>query len=211
MIRAISYKDISINYPLFIGQHQLRHKEFIERQNYEVKSIDGLEFDDYDNIAAVYLVYSDDGHQVLGVSRLTPVRYGCMLADHFAELVDDATVFRSDDNIWESTRFCIDHRLPAEKRQDICHALVAANIEFGLARDIDRIIGLMPTMILRSVFERSGVTLDRLGPVRRVGGHTKIQAASISISKAQWQRVKRATGLSSVIFNHTPERRAHVA
>lgn len=210
MIRVVSYKDISYNHDLFIGQHQLRHREFIERQNYQVKSIDGLEFDAYDHIAAVYLIYSDNGRHVLGVSRLTPVRYGCMPADHFSHLVDDATVFRSDDNVWESTRFCIDHRLPAEKRQAICHALVAANIEFGMARDIDRIIGLMPTMILRSVFERSGVMLERLGPVQRVGGHTKIQAASISISKAQWQSVKRVTGLSSVLFNHAAERRAHV-
>ncbi|CAL4869298.1 hypothetical protein MMA231_03590 (plasmid) [Asticcacaulis sp. MM231] len=211
MIRVISYKDISTNYELFIGQHQLRHREFIDRQKYEVKSIDGLEFDVYDHIATVYLVYSDDGQQVLGLSRLTPVRYGCMLADHFSDLVDDTTVFRSHDNVWESTRFCIDHRLPVEKRQDICHALVAANIEFGLARDIDQIIGLMPTMILRSVFEKSGVSLDRLGAAQRVGGHTKIQAASISISKAQWQRVKRVTGLSSVILNHAVARRANVA
>lgn len=211
MIRAISYKDISINYELFIGQHKLRHREFIERQNYEVKSIDGLEFDAYDNIATVYLVYSEDDRHVLGLSRLIPVRYGCMLADHFPDLVDDAAVFHSDDNVWESTRFCIDHRLPAEKRQRICHALVAANIEFGLARDIDRIIGLMPTMILRSVFERSGVVLDRLGQVHGVGEHSKVQAASISISKEQWQRVKMVTGLSSVIFNRIPERRANVA
>lgn len=211
MIRAISYKDISFNYELFIGQHQLRHREFLERQNYEVKSFDGLEFDAYDHIATVYLVYSDDDRHVLGLSRLTPMRYGCMLADHFPDLVDDNSIFRSNENVWESTRFCIDHRLPAAKRQHICHALVAANLEFGLARDIDRIIGLMPTMILRSVFERSGVVLDRLGQVQRIGGHSKIQAASISISKEQWQRVKRVTGLSSVILNHIPERRANVA
>ena len=211
MIQVISYKDISRNYELFIGQHQLRHREFIERQNYEVKSLDGLEFDAYDNISTVYLVYSEDGRHVLGLSRLTPVRYGSMLADHFPDLVDDKSIFRSDRNIWESTRFCIDHRLRADKRRNICHNLVAANIEFGLARDIDRIIGLMPTIILRSVFERSGVALDRLGQASRVGEHSKVQAAAITISKDQWRRVKDVTGLSSVIFRHAPERCRNVA
>ncbi len=210
MIRAITYKDIQENYKLFIGQYKLRHREFIDRQNYDVKSLDGLEFDDYDSVASVYLVYTEDGHKVLGLSRLTPIIYGCMLADHFANLVDDPSIFKSDANIWESTRFCIDRRLPPEERLRICHALVAANLEFGMARDIERIIGLMPTIILRSVFERSGVVLDRLGAVQRIGGHSKVQAAAFTVSREQWDRVKSVTGLSNVIYTPAPTRRLYV-
>ncbi|MFT4077516.1 MAG: acyl-homoserine-lactone synthase [Asticcacaulis sp.] len=211
MIKVITFKDIGTTFKLFIGQYQLRYREFMQRQNYAVKSMDGLEWDNYDAPAAVYLVYTDDGRQVLGVSRLAPIEYGCMLADHFPELVDDKTLFDANGNIWESTRFCIDHRLPAAKRQAICHALVAANIEFGLSRDVERIIGVMPTIILRTVFERSGVLLDRLGPVQHVGDHNKVQAAAITISKAQWERVKAVTGLSSVIIDTEVTRRKHVA
>lgn len=211
MIKVITYKDIETNYKLFIGQYQLRCREFVERQNYAVKSMDGLEWDTYDGLSTVYLVYTDDGRRVLGLSRLAPIAHGCMLADHFPELVDDKSLFQADDNIWESTRFCIDHRLPADQRQAICHALVAANIEFGLSRDVERVIGLMPTIILRTVFERSGVILDRLGPPQRIGEHSKVQAAAIAISKEQWQRVKAVTGLSSVLIDPAITRRQHVA
>jgi N-acyl-L-homoserine lactone synthetase len=199
MIKVITYKDIEANYKLFIGQFQLRHREFLERQNYDVRSMDGLEFDSYDTIASVYLIYTEDGCQVLGLSRLTPVRYGCMLADHFAELVDDKAVFQSEDNIWEGTRFCIDRKLPPEQRQRICHQLVAAYLEFGLSRRIDRIIGLMPTIILRTVFERSGVSLDRLGGAQKIGEHAKVQAASITVTKKQLLSVRAITGLPPVL------------
>ena len=49
--------------------------EFIDRQQYDVKTIDGMEFDEYDTLASVYLVYSENGRTVLGCSRLTPIAY----------------------------------------------------------------------------------------------------------------------------------------
>ena len=211
MIKVITYKDINTNYPLFIGQFKLRHREFLVRQSYDVRSLDGLEFDAYDTIASVYLVYSEDGRNVLGLSRLTPIRYGCMLADHFPQLVDDQTIFSSSRNIWEGTRFCIDRRLAPEQRANICHKLVAAYLQFGLERNIDQIIGLMPTVILRTVFERSGVLLNRLGAAQKVGDHTKVQAASIEITPDQWQRVRMATGLAKDAQPTPVGRHTHVA
>jgi acyl homoserine lactone synthase len=194
MIKVITYKDIRANYRLFIGQFRLRHREFLERQKYNARSIDGLEFDAYDTIASVYLVYSDDGRKVLGLSRLTPIQYGCMLADHFPDLVDDKAIFKSEQTVWEGTRFVIDRQLAPVKRQQICHELVAGYLEFGLAHGIDQIIGLMPTIILRSVFERSGVSLERLGNACKVGEHARVQAASIAVSQAQLDRVRAVAG-----------------
>jgi acyl homoserine lactone synthase len=211
MIQVITYKDIERNYRLFISQFQLRHREFLERQNYDVRSMDGLEFDAYDTIATVYLVYSEDGERVLGLSRLTPIHYGCMLADHFSDLVDDKRIFQADANVWEGTRFCIDRRLPADQRQKICHHLVAAYLEFGLDLGIAQIIGLMPTIILRSVFERSGVSLTRLGAVHKVGDHAKVQAASIAVTDENWEQMRRVTGLQCVIARDQDVRHADVA
>ena len=198
MLKMISYRDISKNADLFFNQFQLRHREFIERQQYDVKTFEGMEFDEYDTLASVYLVYSEDGKNVLGCSRLTPISYGCMLADHFPDLVDDKAIFRSDD-VWEGTRFCVDSRLSAEQRLKISHHICAGYVEFGLSRGADRIIGLMPTLILRSVFERAGIDLQRLGPTRKIGAHSKIQAAAISIDEQQLAGVAGKTGLSNVL------------
>lgn len=203
MLKVISFKDIASNSDLFYSQFRLRYREFVERQQYAVKTIEGMEFDEYDTLASVYLVYTEDGKQVLGCSRLTPIDYGCMLADHFPDLVDDKSIFSAPD-VWEGTRFCVDHRLEPEKRLQVLRTICAGYIEFGLRRKINRIIGLMPTIILRSVFERSGITLDRLGAARQIGGHSKIQAASISISEDQLDSVAEATGLRGVLKRRRP-------
>lgn len=194
MLKVISYKDISQDADLFFSQFKLRQREFIDRQQYKVKTIDGLEFDEYDTLATSYLVYSEDGRTVLGCSRLTPVTYGCMLRDHFPGLVDDHTLFDRTD-VWEGTRFCVDSRLPPDVRLTISRSLSAAYIQFGLDRGISKIIGMMQTLILRSVFERGGIELERLGSVQRIGDHSKVQAAAIDIHPDQLTRVAARTGI----------------
>lgn len=209
MIKLISYKEISEYSGLFFSQFQLRHREFIHRQRYDVHSLDGMEFDAYDTLAAHYLVFTEDDRTVLGCSRLTPIAYGCMLADHFPGLVDDPSIF-SAPNVWEGTRFCVDSRLPAAQRQHISRSLAAAYLAFGLTMGVDRIIGLMPTLILRSVFERAGIVLDRLGAPHPIGTHARIQAASIAITPEQLSRVEAVTGLSGILAD-TSRPATHVA
>ena len=194
MLKVITYRDISKNADLFFSQFQLRQREFIDRQQYQVKTIDGLEFDEYDTLATSYLVYSEDGRTVLGCSRLSPVSYGCMLADHFPELVDDPSLFKRTD-VWEGTRFCVDSRLPPETRLHISRTLSAGYIAFGLNRGASQIIGMMPTLILRSVFERAGIELQRLGSPQKIGDHARIQAAAIDINPDQLTRVAVRTGI----------------
>jgi N-acyl-L-homoserine lactone synthetase len=199
MIHALSYKTISQQSDLFLGQFRLRHQEFIERQRYQVRTLDGMEFDEYDTLASVYLVYSDNGKTVQGVSRLTPTDMGCMLADHWPELVDDKSLIAGAPDIWEGTRFCIDKNLDAKLRRHICDSLACAYVEYALTHGIAKIIGLMPTMILRSVFEKSGIELDRLGEAQQIGAHAKIQAASIRIGEFQLDRIEAKTGLRNVL------------
>ncbi len=210
MLKLISYKEISTHSDLFFSQFQLRHREFIDRQSYDVKSIDGMEFDEYDTLAAHYLVFTQDGRTVLGCSRLTPIALGCMLADHFPDLVEDKSIFTAP-RMWEGTRFCIDRRLPAETRRLICQSLAVGYIEFGLAHGVDQIIGLMPTLILRSVFERAGLTLERLGSPRAIGAHDRIQAAAISIRPWQRDQAYLATGLCDLLASDVRPFRDHVA
>lgn len=196
MLSMISYRTISSSSDLFFGQHRLRHQEFIERQDYAVKAYDGMEFDEYDTLAAVYLVYSEDGKTVLGCSRLTPVDLGCMLRDHFAHLVDDPAVFALP-RTWEGTRFCIDRHLPADKRLHILKQISIGYLEFALYAGIERIIGLMPTLILRSVFERNGIDLQRLGAPHAIGQHARIQAALIKVDPLQYRRAAQCTGVDA--------------
>lgn len=211
MLSIISYKSISTSADLFFGQHRLRHQEFIERQSYSVKVFDGMEFDEYDTLASLYLVYCEDGKHVLGCSRLTPIRLGCMLQDHFSYLVDDPSIYAAPDT-WEGTRFCIDSRLPADKRLHILRQISVGYLECALHSGMARIIGLMPTLILRSVFERNGIALERLGKPQAIGDHAKIQAACIDVTLDQYQRACLSTGIDSPLgLISAMETRRHVA
>jgi acyl homoserine lactone synthase len=196
MLSIISYKSISTSADLFFGQHRLRHREFIERQSYSVKVFDGMEFDEYDTLASLYLVYCEDGKTVLGCSRLTPIHLGCMLQDHFSYLVDDPSIYAGV-NTWEGTRFCIDSRLPSDKRLHILRQISVGYLECALHFGWERIIGLMPTLILRSVFERNGINLTRLGKPQAIGDHSKIQAACIDVTVDQYRRACLSTGIES--------------
>lgn len=211
MLSIISYKSISTSADLFFGQHRLRYQEFIERQNYSVKVLDGMEFDEYDTLASVYLVYSEDGKRVLGCSRLTPTELGSMLQDHFADLVDDSAIF-SLPATWEGTRFCVDSTLPADKRLHILRQISIGYLECALHFGMKRIIGLMPTLILRSVFERNGIALARLGKPQAIGDHSRIQAACIEVTWDQYRRACLSTGIDSPLgLIGVTETRRHVA
>jgi N-acyl-L-homoserine lactone synthetase len=196
MLSVISYQTITNSPDLFFGQHQLRHREFLERQHYAVKSFDDMEYDQYDNLASKYLVYSDDGKQVLGCSRLTPVYLGSMLQDLFPDLVDDPTIYQRP-KTWEGTRFCVDSRLAPAQRLKILRHISVGYLEYALHFGIERIIGLMQTLVLRSVWERNGIHLRRLGPVSPIGDHSKIQAACIDVTSNQYARACERTGVVS--------------
>jgi acyl homoserine lactone synthase len=205
MLKVISYKTISTTPDLFFGMHRLRHREFIDRQNYAVKSVDGMEYDEYDNpFAASYLVYCEDGKRVLGCSRLMPVEGRCMLRDHFPHLVNDPSIFTAA-GTWEGTRFCVDSTLPPDKRLSILRNISVGYLEFALMNGVDRIIGLMPTLILRTVFERNGIALRRLGSAFTIGENSKVQAACIDTSFEQYMRACAKTGVYSPLGLLNPE------
>lgn len=211
MLSVVSCRSISSSPSLYLSQFRLRHQQFIARQAYDVKTLEDMEFDEYDTLAAIYLVWSEDGKTALGCSRLTPLSYGCMLKEHFPGLVDDHSVF-SEQNIWEGTRFCIDNRLPPEKRRRVLQDIAVAYLELGVFCQIPRIIGLMPTLILRSVFERNGIRLTPLGQVTQIGEHSKIQASAIEVSAALYHQACERTGCESPLGLVPVERRLkHVA
>jgi len=183
---------------LYRDQFRLRHQEFIDRQSYDVKVYKGMEFDEYDTPATTYLVCADINRKVLGVSRLIPTDVRCMLVERWPH-----TLFNPKDIIsshtWEGTRFCVDKTLSPAIRKKVSQELCAAYLEFGLEKGINKIIGLMQTYVLRSVFGRSGIQYTALGDVTTVDRYAKVQAAEMFVSTLQLENMRKCTGLKSVI------------
>lgn len=184
--------------PAFHSQFRLRHEGFVERQQYDVSVYDGMEFDRYDTPASRYLVYHTPAGRALGVSRLTPTRVSCMLADLWPDMVEDQSLLRSE-VVWEGTRYCVDRDIAPEVRQRIVYEMACAYLEFGLQFGLEKIIGVMPTYIYRSVFERPGIEMEYLGAVRELGRH-KCRAVAIPVSVRQLANVRRKTGITGPVL-----------
>ena len=93
------------------AQHRLRYRSIIERQEWNVPNYGEMEFDQYDNPAAKYLVYRDEHHVARGVSRFYPTTLPYMLEQLFPHFVTDREMPKSP-LVWEGSRFCIDQTLP---------------------------------------------------------------------------------------------------
>ena len=83
-----------------------------------------------------------------------------------------------------------DKDAPPELRQRIIHEMAIAYLEFGLRLGLKRIIGLMPTYIYRSVFERPGIEI----------GRHKCRAVAIPVTAQQLANVRRKTGITDSVL-----------
>jgi len=203
MISCITYDNLHEFGNAFYSQFLLRHESFIERQSYDVRVYNGMEYDQYDTPASAYLVYHEGG-RALGTSRLTPTTHSCMLRDLWPELVLDKSLLDSP-FVWEGTRYCIAKGICPQLRQHIIHEMATAYLEFGLAHGLKRIIGMMPTYIYRSVFERPGIAMEYLGDIKMIGRH-RVRAVAIPVEPSQLDNVRRKTGITRSVLRFAPER-----
>jgi N-acyl-L-homoserine lactone synthetase len=201
MISCITCDNLDEFGKILRSQYSLRHACFIERQHYDVSFYKGMEFDEYDTPAAAYLVYHSADGEALGASRLTPTVVSCMLRDLWPHLVEDKRNFSSP-LIWEGTRYCINKDVSPDLRRRIVHEMACAYLEFGLAHGLKKIVGMMPTGIYRSVFERPGIEMEYLGDVHMIGEH-KCRAVAIPTNAQQLATVRRKTGISDPVLRFT--------
>ena len=202
MISCIGCENVHLFGPAFHSQFQLRYRAFIERQDYDVRIYKGMEYDQYDTPASRYLVYHTPEGRALGVSRLTPTIQGCMLKDLWPRMVEDAALLSSE-HVWEGTRYCIDKDVGPALRTRIIHEMAIAYLEFGLQEGIAKIIGMMPTYIYRSVFEKPGIAMEYLGPVTTIGQH-RIRAVAIPVDHGQLHNVRTKTGITGAVLTFRP-------
>jgi N-acyl-L-homoserine lactone synthetase len=84
--------------------------------------------------------------------------------------------------------------------------MAAAYLEFGLEKGLTKIIGMLPTYIYRSVFEKPGISMEYLGPVTMIGGH-RIRAVAIPVDHGQLRNVRATTGIEEAVLTYLPAAR----
>lgn len=183
------------------AQHVLRHESIIRRQNWDVPSIRGMEYDAYDNPASYYLVKRDAAGRAIGSSRLYPTDRPYMLKESFPHLADKEPLPASP-RVWEGSRFCVDARLSPEQRQRIIQELVVGYLEFALAHEIESIIGVMFPVYWKNIFIKAGWNVAWLGEVHRSDEGHKIIAGDLRVAPAVLDAVRRSTGIRGPILQY---------
>jgi N-acyl-L-homoserine lactone synthetase len=200
MITCVTYENLHEYGGAFYAQFKLRHKAFIERQNYQVSTCRSMEYDQYDTPAALYLVYMDSSGEAKGCSRLTPVDRGCMLKDVWPSLVScHDNIFARD--VWEGTRFCIDKDLPIQDRKRILQELVLGYFEVGLNWGMKKIIGVMPPYIFRKVFGDCGCSYQFLGGKLKLPSGETIAAGTMDITEEALNIVRNKVGIYHAVLS----------
>lgn len=153
------------------SMYRLRCRVFQERLGWEIECLGGLDVDDYDRLHPVYALYSPTRQKVEGCWRILPTTGPNMLRDIFPFLVEDGAP-PVDDDIWEISRFAVDSLRPTYDSLASLHMatsdLLITLVEFGMRHDIRRFVAASDVRFER-ILRRSGLRVNRMGPVRRIG------------------------------------------
>jgi len=182
-----------------VDQHRLRYNSITKRQGWDVPCYGDLEFDQYDNPAAKYLVYRNDKGEAVGSSRLYPTTLPYMLENMFSGFVNKGKVPKSE-TTWEGSRFCIKNTLPAEERRKIAQYIVVGYLEAGLRFNIEGIVGLMYPAYWRHLFLQNGCEINFLGDIMTLDDGHKARAGCLPISEALLNRVREKTGIYKAVL-----------
>jgi N-acyl-L-homoserine lactone synthetase len=170
--------------------HRLRYRVFKERLDWEVQTSGDMEIDEFDALHPAYLLQPAANGQLQGCVRLLPSTGPTMLRDRFPVLLDGQPV-PHDPAVWESSRFALDVPAMAAKGPvglaKATHELFAGMIEFGLARNLRKIVTVTDIRMER-ILRRAGWALERIGSPRPIGT-TQAVAGYLEVSLDSLARV----------------------
>jgi acyl-homoserine lactone synthase len=187
---------------LLAGQHSLRYREVVQKENWsDIYVIDGMEFDQYDNLATEYYIARDEQGRILGATRSYPTTIPYMLSDVFTFLL--SAKLPSSPKILEASRLVLDRSLlTREERRPVVDKLIVAYMERGLQRGIDAYAGFMLPRIWSSTFQRAGWDVQWLGPeISLPKTNEVVRAALMPVSREMELKIRLTTGIHENVLN----------
>jgi acyl homoserine lactone synthase len=151
--------------------YRLRYEVFHERLRWDVTTLDGLEYDRFDDNDSVYMLTTGANDSVSGGWRLRPTTRGYMLRDVFPQLLNGHPA-PEDLGIWEISRFAVEAaggaRPGALSLSRSARALFVDAWKFAAQHGIFRYV-LVTSLALERLLVASGLRLQRFGPPLRMG------------------------------------------
>ena len=94
------------DYKTLFDMFRFRHQIFHDRLKWDVNSLQGMEFDEFDILNPYHMIATDENNLVEACWRIMPTTGPYMLKDTFSQLLrgDNAP---QQDNVWELSRFAV--------------------------------------------------------------------------------------------------------
>ncbi len=155
MIEAFSFRNAHEFGDALASQSRLRYRVFVLDRSLPHCFYDGMEYDEFDTPAAVYLVWRDTNLVVRGLIRMVPTSVPYMLKSYWPYLCESQPPPVCD-HIWEASRICVDRRFDPKIRGRIMPELLCGVREFCEVNDIQAVVGVTRKHLI-SHFLRSGI------------------------------------------------------
>lgn len=167
------HKNNFSNRHAIMEMYRLRHKVFYERMGWKVRSMDGMERDEFDHGNPVYVLAKNDDDEVVGCCRLLPTTEPYMLKDIdiFSQLLEGKPAPQQA-NIWEFSRFAIASDKLASSNFNLSDTpiqIIKAAVQFAEENRIERYVAIT-TLAVDRMFRRAGIHMTRLGEPMEIGG-----------------------------------------
>jgi acyl homoserine lactone synthase len=147
MIEAFSLKTAHYFGDALASQSRLRHRVFVESCGLHHSSYDGMEYDEFDTPAAVYLVWRDADAVARGLIRLIPTSEPYMAEKFWPRLFQERPLPKRRD-VWETSRVCVDRDYSDPLRKRIMPELLCGLHEFCLASGVAAVVGVTRRALL---------------------------------------------------------------
>ena len=202
MIEVVTLETAHLYGDALAEQHRFRFRQFVQRDGWRVPHFRGMEYDQFDTPAAVYLLWRDQDLKVRGMVRLIPTTEPYMVQQLWDFLAPDEGAPRAPD-VWENTRFAVDRKLAPPLRRQVLGELVLASLEFGLMNGVSQYLLVSPLWVLNGSLSASGLsytlvkTTDRLGP-------RPVATAFVPVSREVLARSREALDVRGSVINPMP-------
>ncbi|MEF3047350.1 acyl-homoserine-lactone synthase [Pseudotabrizicola sp. L79] len=188
---TLTFMNLHKHGDLFVDFMRMRHEVFIKGKGWDLPTIDGLEFDQYDTAQAKWIAIHGYGEVLAGI-RLLPTTskvglHSYMLRDAQLGLLDslprDMLFFDAPVSplIWEATRLFINPDVPAKLRSQIQIKLMTEMARVAREAGATHVIGIVPS-VFRRWMARIGMTASPVGAEQVIDGD-KVCAALFPVAE----------------------------
>lgn len=213
MILIVNGSEKETYAQLVNAMYRQRAEVFHERLKWDVKVVDGLEIDEFDDLNPLYLLSVDDvSGRLRGSLRLLPTTGRNMLRDVFGNLLPENEYVESA-TIWESSRFSMEvggqTPEPGSLISHVTGELVAGICEVGLLAGLTNVVSVFDARMIR-VLRAAGSPPEIIGKAQRIGA-CMTYAGLFDVSEEALARIRQASGLTGSVLEPQSAKRLFAA